>query len=110
LLRALAGDLPPQVLHRKKVGFPNAVVEWLDSGLGECLPRVLSARGSFAAEYLPPSWLRGLVGSRETMRASWRVLHSILVLQIWFELYVRRDLEDAPAVGLRELFDASPSR
>ncbi|NOT29284.1 MAG: asparagine synthase (glutamine-hydrolyzing) [Planctomycetes bacterium] len=107
LLRALAGELPPEVLRRKKVGFPNAVVEWLDSGLGECLPRILAARGSFAAEYLPGPWLSGLVRSRESMRANWRVLYSILVLQIWFELFLRLDLEEAPAVGLQELFPES---
>lgn len=104
LLRALAGELPPDVLSRKKVGFPNAVLEWLDAGLGECLPTILATPGSFAAEHLPTPWLRGMLRSRESMRASWRVLYPVLVLQIWYELFVRADLDSAPTVGLRELF------
>jgi asparagine synthase (glutamine-hydrolysing) len=104
LLRALSGELPPGVLQRKKVGFPNAVLEWLDAGLGACLPAILRARDSFAAEHLPRAWLEGLVRSRDSMRANWRVLYPILVLQIWYELFVRRDGEDAPDVGLQELF------
>lgn len=104
LLRKLGRGLPREVLTRRKIGFPNAVIEWLDTGLGDCLPEILRAPGSFAAEYLPRAWLDSLMVSREAMRAHWAVLHSILVLQVWHELFVRRDLTEAPEVGLRELF------
>ena len=104
LLRALGRDLPREVLHRAKVGFPNAVVDWLDEGLDAELPAILRVRGGFAAEYLPRPWLDGLLASPAAMRARWPVLHALLVLQVWFELFVRNEFEEPPRASLRELF------
>lgn len=110
VLRRLArGRLPDAVLDRAKLGFPNAVVEWLEGGLAERLPALFAAPGSLAAELLPRDWLEGLLGPA-LRRRRWQPVYALLVLQVWYEIFVRRGLERAPDVGLLELFEIGSSR
>ena len=106
ILRRLGSkDLPPQVLSRPKHGFPNSVLEWFDAGLGNALPAILSRPSGLASQYLPRPWVQSLTESPATIRKQWRVLYSLLVLEIWYELLMNRDVQSAPSDSLSDLLE-----
>jgi len=108
-LRALArGQLPDRILDRPKLGFPNAVLLWMDQGLAELLPHILSSPDGLAERYLPRDWVAALVATPESCRANWRLVYGLLVLQVWYEVVVRSPRATAPEESLSDLF-AIPS-
>jgi asparagine synthase (glutamine-hydrolysing) len=100
-----SGHLPPRVLSRPKHGFPNSVLEWFDAGLANALPAILSRPSGLAIQHLPRPWVQALTKSPATMRKNWRVLYSLLVLEIWYELLINRELHSAPTASLEDLFN-----
>jgi len=104
-LRALArGRIPDSVLDRPKLGFPNAVVLWLDDGLSELLPHIFSFPDSLADRYLPRDWVSSLIASPTATRQNWRLVYGLLVLQVWYEVLVRAPRSAAPQESLADLF------
>jgi asparagine synthase (glutamine-hydrolysing) len=94
LRRAMQGVLPPEILTRKKMGFPVPVGKWLRGPYRHLLDEyLLSARardrGLFAPEYVAELVARHAAGEDHTER-----LWSLINFEIWQRRFF--DGEDAP--------------
>jgi asparagine synthase (glutamine-hydrolysing) len=109
LLKTLGRDvLPREVIHRQKMGFPCGALDWLGKDLVPLLEKLLLAKDTFAREYLPAKWLREMCRSPESIRKNERTLYTILVLQIWYELFIKRELCESPEISVLEMFGMKP--
>jgi len=95
LKKAVEDLLPPEIIHRKKMGFPTPVREWLRHPQADALLRMLLARDGLLAAYLQRGHLERLLeehkqGLRDATDGLWRLLN----LQVWGEIFLkgRRDL------------------
>lgn len=105
LLRKLAArHLPAAVSTRKKHGFPNSVQQWLAPDRLPAVRDQLLDSAGLAVAVLPRPWLETLLASGETLRQNALTVHSLLVLQSWHRVFVRRRHELAagsPAAAAR---------
>lgn len=110
LKRAVEGLLPPEIIHRKKMGFPTPIRSWLLDSRAEPLYDALRERKGFLvsivnADALESLILRHRARQEDATDRLWRLLN----LQLWGDLFLtgRRDrwwdgiltgsLETAPA-------------
>jgi len=96
--KAAEGLIAPEILYRKKMGFPTPLREWLrDPGDGE-LTAGLLGRDGFLAEYLDLREVETLLerhrmGQVDATDRIWRLLN----LQIWGDLYFTGRKDALPA-------------
>ena len=89
LRRAVAGIVPPHVLHRRKLGFPVPIRHWLKDEMYDWARDVIEASGT---EYLldRAAVLRMLddhgAGPHDYSRKLW----TLLVFMIWHGIFVER--------------------
>lgn len=93
LRRAMQGVLPPEILTRKKMGFPVPVGKWLRGQYRHLLDEYLlsaraRARGVFAPEYVAELVARHAAGEDHTERL-WSLMN--------FEIWQRRFFDGEPA-------------
>jgi asparagine synthase (glutamine-hydrolysing) len=85
LIDALADRLPPELLHRPKMGFAVPIAEWFRGPLRPMLRDHLESPRFFARDIVSPSFVRGMIAEHESRRrnnTTW--LWSLLVLEKWF--------------------------
>src|SRR4051794_15072528 len=104
LKRAIAGDVSPTVLQRKKAGMPSPFVTFLTSHV-DVLQRIIFSRDSYVRSVLPEQWLREITASAQHARANFRVLYAILTLEIWHKLFLRDRIYSKPDVTTADLFE-----
>jgi asparagine synthase (glutamine-hydrolysing) len=86
---ALADQLPPDILHRKKRGFGTPMGAWLKRELAPVLrsllsPEVVNRRGLFNA-----SVVSALVADHEASRADGTdALLALLNLEVWSRIFL----------------------
>jgi asparagine synthase (glutamine-hydrolysing) len=88
LKEAVSDLLPASIVHRKKMGFPTPLVQWLRERRAEPLFAALLDRDGFIARYLDLDIVRGLLdrhraGTHDNTDRIWRLLN----LQIWGDLF-----------------------
>jgi asparagine synthase (glutamine-hydrolysing) len=89
LKRAVEDLLPAEIIHRRKMGFPTPLRQWLMDPKTGPLMKSLQARDGLLAEYVRPAQLqelidrhrRGLVDATDRL---WRLLN----LQIWGDVFL----------------------
>jgi asparagine synthase (glutamine-hydrolysing) len=94
LKAALAGLLPAEIIHRKKMGFPTPVRQWLLDARAKPLYEALTNRDGFLSSIIDRQVLGNLI-SRHLQRQEdatdrlWRLLN----LQLWGDVFLtgRRD-------------------
>lgn len=86
--------LPGGIVHRKKMGFPTPLRQWLRDPRAEALFSAILDRHGFVAEYLDLDQVSALFdrhrsGSEDATDRIWRLLN----LQVWGDLFLtgRRD-------------------
>jgi len=84
LKKMMMPELGREFLYRKKWGFGMPLGRWFKRDLGEYLQETLLGAGSFAAAYIDPGALRGMIeqhrrGPRDLSNALW----SVLFLEQW---------------------------
>ena len=87
--KAVEDLLPPEIVYRKKMGFPTPLRQWLLDPKAETLWTVLRATDGLLAAYLNPGEIDALLarhtaGIEDATDRIWRLLN----LQIWGDLYV----------------------
>jgi asparagine synthase (glutamine-hydrolysing) len=107
IVKKAAEDLiPPDILYRKKMGFPTPIRQWLLDGRAKALLAGLLDRNGFLAAYLNlPVVERLLEGNRsgaiDATDRIWRLLN----LQLWGEMFITgrraRDWESSAASPAR---------
>ena len=89
LKQSLAGDVPPEVITRKKHGFTMPLAEWLRKDLREmveeCLfsPRAIQ-RGLFRTTSLRSLWCRHLSQQHDYSHQIWL----LMMLELWHREYL----------------------
>ncbi len=89
LKKAVEGLLPNEIIHRKKMGFPTPIRQWLREPRAEPLFDALRARDGLLAEYVEGAELNQLIerhrsGLVDATDRLWRLLN----LQIWGDVFL----------------------
>ena len=89
LKEAVSDLLPPEIVHRKKMGFPTPLRQWLLHPRADAIYSALLARDGFLASYLDLNEVRRLVerhrgGVEDSTDRIWRLLN----LQLWGDLFI----------------------
>lgn len=104
LKKAVADGVPSEILNRKKMGMPSPFGSFVAQNTG-LLRAILLAPGSYVRSILPEPWLREMVANQSRAMASYRVLYSLLILEVWHRLFIRNKYFLKPDVGASELFE-----
>ncbi|MBI3763226.1 MAG: asparagine synthase (glutamine-hydrolyzing) [Chloroflexi bacterium] len=88
LKRALAGRLPPEIIHRRKHGFGVPIGRWFRQGLRDYLTETLLSERAMGRGILRGEAVRALVashlsGERDYGHALW----ALLTLEVWQQMY-----------------------
>lgn len=86
LLEAIGDRLPPELLHRGKMGFGVPLAHWFRDSLRGFLWDHLTSQRSLNRNIVSPAFLRGLLEEHQRGRrdnSNW--LWSLLVLELWFQ-------------------------
>ena len=109
--RAVEDLLPPGIVHRKKMGFPTPLRQWLLDRRAEPLYAALKDKNGFLASLVDQTVLNALVdrhlrGVEDATDRIWRLLN----LQLWGDLFLtgRRDLWWEGVMGAPHL-ETAPS-
>jgi len=89
LKKAVEGLLPPEIIYRKKMGFPTPLHNWFQDSRAESVFSALRSRDGFVSEYLDLHAIEDLLdrhrsGFEDATDRIWRLLN----LQIWGDLFV----------------------
>jgi asparagine synthase (glutamine-hydrolysing) len=89
LKKAVEDLLPAGVIHRRKMGFPTPLRQWLMDPRAEPLTQALQSRDGLLAEYVRGEELRSLIdrhrsGVIDATDRMWRLLN----LQIWGDIFL----------------------
>jgi asparagine synthase (glutamine-hydrolysing) len=94
LKKAVEDLLPREIIHRKKMGFPTPIRQWLLDRRAGPLYAALQAKDGFLAEYLHMPEVESLIarhrsGVEDATDRIWRLIN----LQLWGDLFLtgRRD-------------------
>jgi asparagine synthase (glutamine-hydrolysing) len=83
LNRALERDVPPEILKRKKAGFPVPYEAWLTTDLRDFVWDTLMGSDTFTGEYLQKEEVRRLLTNGSIHRATAKDVFSLLILEMW---------------------------
>ncbi len=108
LKRAIASGLPREVIERRKVGMPSPALQLLAHRGGRVFRGVLLAPDAFVRSLVPDGWLETRLRDAGTARRHYRVLYSLLVLEVWHRLFVRARSYERPTVSVYELCGFDP--
>jgi len=86
LKKALAGELPQNILHRKKKGFGIPIADWLKGDLRPWVeellsPQNLARHGVFDEGRVGTLWRDHLTGVKDNRKPLW----SLVVLLLWMQ-------------------------
>jgi len=92
LRKAMARDLPPEVLRRDKKGFPTPIRPWLRNQLFEKLETILTDGRLAERRLVKPSYVEYLLnahrqGSSSATEGCWRLLN----FELWCRIFLDRD-------------------
>jgi asparagine synthase (glutamine-hydrolysing) len=101
LKKAVEGLLPNEIIHRKKMGFPTPLRQWLREPRAEPLLAALRARDGLLAGYVDARELDLLIGRHragvvDATDRLWRLLN----LQIWGDVFLTGKRERWQGLGL----------
>jgi asparagine synthase (glutamine-hydrolysing) len=107
LKKALAKHVPKEILHRRKVGFPNPSVAWLAHDLKDVVSDILLDSRSVARGYFQKRAVEDLIERNSRSRRYTAEVFSLVVLELWHRTFV--DRQDSPSdPGLIGLPSQSP--
>jgi asparagine synthase (glutamine-hydrolysing) len=92
LRRALAGVVPPRIVHRRKLGFPTPTRVWLAGPMHDWAHDVLSSSG--ADGLLNLAYAHNLLTEHRRREADHsRKLWTVLIFCLWHAMFVTRSLD-----------------
>jgi asparagine synthase (glutamine-hydrolysing) len=92
LRRALEGVVPPEIVNRKKLGFPTPTRVWLAGEMYDWAQQLLSDSG--AGELLDLSYASDLLAAHRRGEADHsRKIWTVLVFCVWHAIFVARTLD-----------------
>ncbi len=110
LKEAVKDIIPPDVIQRKKLGFPTPLRQWLLDQRAGALFTSLQARDGFLAEHLNREEVSRLIASHRSGQVDatdriWRLIN----LQVWGEFVLggRRDLSEGLLQSAQKAYSGS---
>ena len=85
LKEAFAGDLPPFVFRRKKMGFAVPIGRWFRGSLRSMLHDALLAGDSFASAHFKKQEVERLLSEHARGRDQSQRLYALLMLELWWK-------------------------
>jgi asparagine synthase (glutamine-hydrolysing) len=95
LKAAFARILPPEILSRKKAGFPVPFEGWLREQFPNAVQDILLSTQARARGYFRAGSLQRLLDRNRTHGTHAREVFSLLVLELWHREFVDRSGEDS---------------
>jgi asparagine synthase (glutamine-hydrolysing) len=89
LKAALKGSVPPDILSRKKTGFPVPYARWLRVELKEFVHDTLLAPSAALTNYFRTDALRNTVETFDRDGAGTKEVFSLLVLELWLKRFTK---------------------
>jgi asparagine synthase (glutamine-hydrolysing) len=88
LKKAFAGVLPPEVIRRKKAGFPVPYEKWMNCELRERIEDILLSDRAADRGYFVPDEVRRLLQANRSGGKYSKEVFSLLVLELWHREFV----------------------
>ncbi len=98
LRAALRDAVPPEILRRKKAGFPVPYASWLKSELKGFVSDVLLG-DSAISQYLNKDQLRRLVLEAPERTTAPKEIFSLLVLELWHQQFIVQSAPEPATTG-----------
>lgn len=92
LRRAMKDDLPKEILKRPKHPFAVPVIDWMNKGLGNILPNLLSEQIFRKRRYFNYRKVERLLGREKNYGMLW----PLLVFEMWHRTFIDRDDVEKP--------------
>jgi asparagine synthase (glutamine-hydrolysing) len=91
LKKAVAKWLPPEIVHRKKIGFSTPVDQWFSKELRNYISDKLLGASSACGIYFDQAAIGRLIADHESKRHDHqRHLFNLLSFELWHELFIRK--------------------
>ncbi|MHC5026994.1 MAG: asparagine synthase (glutamine-hydrolyzing), partial [Planctomycetota bacterium] len=104
ILKRLAADLlPPEVVRRRKAGFPSPVLGWMPTTLFPVLRHAIEREDSLTRRHLPADWVRRRLATPTDVAAGAGFAHTLLWLELWHEWVINRASNEAPDMSAADL-------
>jgi asparagine synthase (glutamine-hydrolysing) len=97
LKAAFAKVLPPEVLNRKKAGFPVPYSRWLTNDLQSQVQDVLLSKSAKTADIFNRVEMEKLLGKKVVTNPEAKAVFSSLVVELWFGKFSAPTPEPLPA-------------
>lgn len=81
-------ELPQEILHRKKMGFPVPVSSWLGKELKLKARRILMSKRALERNYFREEYINRLFERIDRGEDLGRRIFSLLVLELWHQKYI----------------------
>lgn len=86
--RSLQKLVPPEIVSRKKAGFPVPYASWLRTQMKDWLRDLLTGNRSFVAEYFGKAFSKELIAEDARTRLYSKELFSLAVLELWHRAFI----------------------
>ena len=87
--QAMAGILPPEIIHRKKMGFGVPIHRWFRHELKDLAMDTLLSPRALTRGYFKPEAVRRLIEEHASGRAFWHhQLWNLLMLEFWHRMFI----------------------
>jgi asparagine synthase (glutamine-hydrolysing) len=97
LKKALGDAVPPEILNRKKAGFPVPYDRWMRHELRDFIHDTVLAKNSFSREYFNIDTVRQVLDSQSQGQGHSKEVFSLLVLELWHRQFVESSASAASA-------------
>jgi asparagine synthase (glutamine-hydrolysing) len=91
LKMALSKRVPPEILHRKKAGFPVPYAAWLNNELRDQVSEVLLDESTIARGYFRRDAVEKMINAPRSEKRSKEVF-SLVVLELWHRMFLENNV------------------
>ena len=105
--KALRGFVPPEILRRKKAGFPTPYASWLRSDLRDWIHDILLDSKTVARGYFQKQRVRALIDENLRSGTHSKEIFSLAVLELWHRKFLDRAGSSLPHVPVDSLKHAN---
>jgi asparagine synthase (glutamine-hydrolysing) len=91
LKRALSKRLPPEILNRKKTGFPVPYTTWLNKDLRQAVSEILLDEQTVSRGYFNRSTVEKMINSPSSVCDYSKELFSLVTLELWHRMFVQKE-------------------
>ena len=92
LKKALSKRLPPEILNRKKTGFPVPYVKWMSDDLSPAISELLLDEQTVGRGYFNRKAIESILATPATRSKHSKELFSLVILELWHRTFVKKQV------------------